>query len=1373
MYANTLHIDVVVKAILSLSYVIVVFWSNNLIAQQAISSAKIDIEHGLSNNMVSSIVQDNNGFMWFGSYDGLNRYDGLKFKVFRNQLNDTTSLIDNKIHAITKDLNNNLWIGTENGLNVFDQALQLFYRTYYIPIKQKNPQKLTKATYQLKTDQWGNVFAKVDADKLIFFEKGKKTGVEIHLPIEKYRSINMAYDRNNQTMWLFLDNKGLYKYNYSEKSVDFVTSQLKNSNFITIDQSRGSLYLLSGKHVFEYQPKFNTYKNLVSLPNAENIRLSVINKNELWIGTDGNGIIRYDLVTKKTKYFDLANEKDIFNSKVIYDITEDDQNNIWIATLRGGITKISTVKKHFLTLSHVANNPNSLINNFVLSFCEDKNNSIWIGTDGGGLSLWDRNNNSFTNYKASLAANGNTISSNFITSIKTDSTSVWLSTWNGGGINRFDKKTKKFKYYNYFNQKLNISSYNIWNLYIDKQNTLWASALDNGSGGIYYYNKKNDAFEIFDFNLPEILILTEDTKGNFWGGSKSSLIKIDRNSKKHKSYAVSNIIRTILEDQKGRLWIGTEGGGMLYFDPKHEKFKVYSTKDGLCNNSVLNILEDKQGNLWISTFNGLSKFNPHTETFITYTTSDGLQSNQFSYNAALKLKSGELLFGGIKGFTIFNPNQINQDHKIPQVFITDIHIGGKSINKKLNYVTEKSNNGVITALTIPYSEASLTLQFVSPEYTAGDKIKYAYYMDGLDRSWQYDVENTSINFTNLKEGSYTFNVKASNTDGVWSDHIQTLKITILPPWYRTWWAYSVYLLALSFAIFAYIRYREQKSKLIYEAAWARQETEKERELVEKKLDFFTHICHEFRTPLSLIIAPINLLRAREEQRQFSTELNVIYRNAKRLLSLTNQILLFRKVTSTNEDLKINRTNLIDIIDEVFVCFKQESIVRLIQYELYFSNDSIEIFVDVEKIEIVFFNLISNAFKFTPNGGKITIEIEQNENGLQISVADTGIGINKNIQVFEKYNQDSTLKVPNSGFGIGLYLVKKFLAQHKGTINYHSELGKGTTFYVNLPQSITQPIPGLSLPKDHKKSKFAIIEELTQEPELPQLIDQLSILNEQNEKIIQTSEKLTILLVDDDDEFLKYLQSIFIDQFIVFTADNANVAYDIALRQLPDIIISDIRMGDTNGIDLCKRLKSNAKSDNIPFILLTGSTSYESQLEGMESGADYYITKPYEADILIAQVDNILKSRDNLKKYFINSIILKENTAKVSPEYRDFLEKCIAIIEENIDNDNFSVKTFCKEIGMSHSKLYAKVKLISGQTITGFIRSIRLRRAAILILRDDFTITQAAFQVGISDIKYFRKEFNKLFGMNPSEYARKYKAHFNQDITVIKTNYTSS
>ncbi len=885
---------------------------------------------------------------------------------------------------------------------------------------------------------------------------------------------------------------------------------------------------------------------------------------------------------------------------------------------------------------------------------------------------------------------------------------------------------------------------------------------------------------MYDNNLADLQCLTEDGNGNIWGGDYTSLIRIDTATKNHQFYNIGYAVRSIYEDKRKNFWIGTQEGGLLLFNRKDGTFKRFTTADGLPQNTILRILEDKEGNLWLSTYYGLSMFNPVQKTFENFSQSDGLQSNQFSFNGGLKLSSGELLFGGIKGFNVFYPEHISGKKQLPQLFLSSLNINNAPVEGNLSYVKQSDLN-IIKKVVVPFNDATLSLDFLGLDYSNAADLNYAYYLEGWDKDWNYVKGIRTANFSRLREGHYTFKVKVSHGDGEWSDAAVLLDITVLPPWYRTWWAYSLYVLLVIAAFYVYILYKNRQTKLQYEVQLAHLETQKEKELNEKKIAFFTNVSHEFRAPLSLIINPIKDLLKKPEARSENAELKVVYRNAQRLLRLVDELLLFKKADS-EDTITLVKLDFIGLCKNVYACFTEQARSKNITYQFECTASAITVNGDREKIEIALFNILSNAFKYTPDGGSIKFIINEVGQHVKVNINDTGSGIPKEEgeKLFERFYQVKNAD-SRSGFGIGLFLVKKFIEAHNGTVSYESIVGKGTSFTIVLQKefsaSMVQPIPAVA-----DAGSLQEVSSQYDENVIPALVanTNASILSELNEVMpgeelaeITTvmpqeelvSDKQTLLIIDDDNEIRNYLVSIFIKEYKIYQADCAEDGIRLAHEQLPDLIISDIVMKGLNGLDLCKTLKEDETVSHIPIILLTGTSSEETQLKSMELGADDYMKKPFDKDLLMARVKSLLKRRNILQNYFFNEVTLGTAKFKVSSEYKEFLDHCMKIIEDHLEDDQFSIKVLASEMGMSHSNLYRKVKSVSGQTVTGFIRFIRLKKAAEILIHTENNVNETASQVGFNDVKYFRIQFSKLFGLNPSDYIKKFRKSFNSTHTV--------
>lgn len=1325
----------------------------------------LGIEHGLSNNGVRAIFRDHNGFMWIGTYDGLNRFDGYNCRVFRNNGKDTNSLINNLVLGITEDEQHYLWVATRQGVCRYDPLLGKFTAIQVKTAKGQEP--LAVVARAVQADHHNNIFIGTEGSGLMVCRNAATTAV--HISLEKQGTLTNAYgvqvikkDKDNN-IWVLVQNQGLYKLDQQA----MVLRPLGNTivKAISMETDGRHVWLGGMDEVYEYNIAAATLRKLHAsadgqlLPGAVTA-LMIDQDQQLWIGSESGNISIWNFATQHMDHLTAGDTKYSLTGGAVHALYEDPESRKWIGTLRSGINILDPHKNRFQTITREPGNTNTLSGNVIAALYEAADGQLYIGTDGAGLNVWNRERNTFTTF---TQRNTPTLSDNFITDIKGDKKGdIWIATFTNG-INRYHPTTRQFKKYACINPVTGEENRVVFCLYTDARGDLWAATLRNGGvyGGLYRYNPAADRFDAFDNRLSDLFSLREDSRGVLWGGNLNQLIKIDKAGKAHQYFTIGHLVRTMTEDEQGNFWIGTEGGGLILFDRNQQKIVArYTTNEGLSNDVILSILPDGKGNLWMSTFNGLCKFNTLTRTCKNYYQDDGLQSNQFSYNAGLALHSGDMVFGGIKGLNIFTPATIDTVYTMPGLFFANINVNGRTLAQADKYIRRTSEDQ-ITHIEVPYSEAVFSFNFTALEYSLPRKIRYAYFMEGWDRNWNYTGSLRTASYTHLNEGSYTLRIKNTNAGGTWNTRELILHITVLPPWYRSWWALIGYGLFATTLVYLFFRYKVRQNRLRYDISVARLNAQKEKEVNDKKIAFFTHISHEFRTPLTLIINPVKQLLAGSKDEN-TEELNVVFRNARRLLSLVDQLLLFRKADSDGDTLKLVQLDFLLLCREVYLCFVQQARLKKIDYRFEVPAVLPELYADREKMEIVLFNLLSNALKFTPAGGSVTFGIRETATTVIVTVADSGYGIPAEVgdQLFSKFYQVPDNNVSTrGGFGIGLYLVKHFAESHHGKIRYESLPGKGTAFELTLlkgqehfgQQPIYQDIPETS----------AYLQELAEVNDTP--------LPEAEKKDLTTliTEKQTILVVDDDQELRKYITRIFEADFTVLESETGEEGLRLATLYLPDIIISDITMKGMTGVALCTKIKENAAIAHIPVVLVTASTASDIKLKGIESGADDYITKPFETELLKARVVGILKKRNVLQQYFYNEITLKKNDLKVSVEYREFLDRCIHIVESHLDSDNFSIKTFASEIGMSQSGLYQKIKSVSGQSTKGFIRFIRLRKAAEIMINTENNITEIAVMVGFNDIKYFREHFVALFGMNPSEYIRKYRKPFHNNLQLNK------
>ena len=1323
----------------------------------------IGIEQGLSNNTVTTIHKDKLGLMWFGTIDGLNRFDGYSFKVFRNKYGDSTSLPHDIVTCIYSDPTANIWTGTQKGIGILDNKTLKFSPVYY----RNNLNKRSvcdKWVNDIKGDNHGNTYVGCTDIGLLTYPAGQKEGVRIPLKDNLKRtssySVNAIAILNSGSIWLMIERIGLCAYDPKAKIIyPVATGDMATASSISYDNN-GKLWMGTHHGLYNYDIKSHLLQKYLFKENTLNegwVTDVLFDKaNCLWLTTNGEGVIKIKGDDRKSYQLIKQGKTGSLTSNAVYAIYEDELSRKWIGTLRGGINVIDNKKNQFKTYVHEAGN-NSLAYNFTFSFCEDRNKNVWIGTDGGGISIWNSRQNTFVNDLYNVPNSKQLANAHIASMVKGAEPYIWIASF-GQGVYRFNEQLKRLDAV-LFKSATHATA--TWKLYNDENNDIWATCLrgDNpvsATNRLFIYNNKEERFVPAPFRVSsDILSVIDDDRQNLWMGSFTSLIHANKKTGVDKIIDLKTAVRALYKSKSGRLWIGTYGRGLMSYDTRTNRFVEYTEDNGLCNNKVLNIEGDNSGNIWVSTYNGLSKLNPTNGKIENFYSVDGLQSNQFYYNASAHLSSGQLVFGGIKGFNVFYPDSIRQFHDFPNLLISGLRIDNAAVNAASEFVPAAKNIYAIDHITLPYDKAILSVDFVALEYSLPEKIQYAYFLKGRDKAWNYVGNLRSINYSRLSEGHYTLKIKCTNASGIWSQKERVIYITVLPPWYRTWWAYCLYLGGIVTAVYLYLLYHKKQTALEYEVKLVT-------EVNEKKLAFFTNISHELRTPLTLIVNPIKDLLQSNGANLDLIDISSVYRNSRRLLSLVDQLLLFRTSESEITELQPSWLNMKDICYEVFLCFNNQVKAKHLFYEFRCGDPEIIGYADREKLEIVLFNLLSNAIKYTSEQGSVILELKKTDQFIEILIKDTGPGIPNDIgeKLFEKFYRlpQEYDQVTQSGFGIGLFLAKKYCDIHNGILSYSSILGEGTTFKLLLPLTEKIPTTNSNYMESGKNSVSPLLQEVI--ADVDDVTEKVG-KNQHVEEILSgmVNEKAVILLIDDDREIRAYIKQLLQSTYTVYEADNTDAGFDIVLENEPDIIVCDVIMKGTSGVEFCSRMKESPSFSHIPIILLTGTSSPEIKLKGIECGADDYITKPFESELLIARIKSMLKGRGALKDYFFNEITLKNNSLKIPTEYSDFLSKCIRIVEDHLEDEDFSLKVFSEEMGMSRSKLFRKIKSISGLSNTEFIRYIRLRKAAELMIQTDLQIKEIAFQIGFQDIKYFREQFSKLFEMKPSDFVRKYRTTF--------------
>jgi signal transduction histidine kinase/ligand-binding sensor domain-containing protein/AraC-like DNA-binding protein/ActR/RegA family two-component response regulator len=1343
----------------------------------------LTIDQGLANNTVTCISKDRQGFMWFGTYDGLNRFDGYVFSKYSHIIGDSSSLADNLVTAIAEDNDGRHWVAAAKGVSVLDDKTSLFSHVKYLPAteakgkssNEANTKPLISFVNCIVNDAHGNMLAGADQDGLVVFKKGSLTGKQVALSyhgkmLSQY-SVKAIFAGKEGKTWLYVASIGICLYDTGSGSL--IVKHENNSKANCFLQVQNDTLLVgTDSALYQYDTRYATltpYKLQQGEPYRPGRIMSLCNDQagRLWVGTDGHGMNLIDLTTHRWLPVAGILGNQTISSNAIYCVYNDVAQRIWVGTFRGGVDIIDHGGNPFFSLKLDNGPENNPSNNFIFSFCEDKNGDIWIGTDGGGISIWNRKTNTFKKYSTTQGTKGLT-SNNIPGLVADDNGNVLVATY-GGGILKFDPNNQTF---HQVSANGNVDIRYGWRLYKDRAGDIWAGCGDNLlkydkiTGRLVPLDKlnKNDRFNT--------VAITEDRNNHLWLGGSNSLQCIDKKGNILYTRRIGVPVRSILEGRDGAIWLGTQGNGLLKF--YSGRWQAYTEKQGLSNNTVLNILEDNNGAIWVSTFNGISKLIPEKQRFENFFDVDGLQSNQFYINAALKLRSGEMLFGGIKGFTLFKPEACVPEKSFPPLSITGIKILNEELHSMGQYVKGTSLY-VPDKIEVPYSKAVLSVDFAALEYSLPGKIKYTYFLKGWDKTWSPVGSLKTAYYAGLKEGNYVLRIKCTNTSGIWNPKELQLPIIVLPPWYRSWW-FQTSVAALILVIMGVLLfYWEQHRQIQYKMKITELQHRHEMELNEKRLSFFTNISHEFRSPLTLIINPIKQILNNGKAETDSYNLGVVYSNAQRLLKMTDQLLLFRKADSELGKMEMADLDLLNLCRQVYFCFSDEAQLKSLTYEFHCLLEQAHVYADPEKIEIIIYNLIANAIKFSPQQGRVSVKLEEESDQFIITVSDNGPGIPNDTgdKLFSKFYQapDKQSGKSGNGFGIGLYLAKSFADMHQADLSYHCPQTGGAIFTFSL-KKIHSP----ASINDAPEIKVETEKTVESEPQGPTFL-KTPVTNANTYGAIRAddqlsellTEKKVMLVIDNDRQLTAYIKNLF-SYLTVYEAENGSDGWKKVQELSPDIILCDIVMDESNGIEVCKKIKSSISHGHIPVILLTGCSAAEMRLKGMECGADDYILKPFESELLTARVNNILKDREVLKKFFFNEITLQGDTLKVSDEFKGFLADCIALVEENIDRDDFDSNAFAKKMGMSRTTLYMKVKAISGLSVNEFVKLIRLRKAAELMINTNCQIKEVSFQVGFSDPKYFREQFTRLFQLKPSEYIKKYRKSF-QSNTRLNSQFS--
>lgn len=1336
----------------------------------------LSVSNGLSQSTVLSICKDSRGYMWFGTRDGINRYNGRNIKIYRHNDKKHSSIsADDYIYAIAKSKDNNLWIGTQNGLNYYRPDLDAFEQLYH---NDKNPSSISgNAVLSIHEARNGKIWFGTNTGLSVldnaksrkftnFYVKDGLAGNEIYSIFEDTQANIWVGTTTGLTQIKTIGN-GKYKFvNFFYKAADPLG--LSGNSIKTIAEDKdGNIWIGTERNgISIYHPKQNTFSHIQqSSVTANGLSNNFIRKiiaakdGRFWIATM-NGLNIYDpkYGTFTVYKHDSENRKSLSDNS-IKEIYEDDQGSIWIGTNFGGISIAHKNAVPFEVYKY-SKYRNSISNDIISVIAGIDTKHLLSGTEGSGLDYMNIQTGVFRNFRH-VPSNASSISSNTVKSIFKDNRGhIWIGLYEGG-LELFNLADETFKHFRPNPKDSTALSYGyISCIAQDKQGRLWIGTSSKGLN-LYHYDKQNftrltSASKKWNLSSDYIRTMLGDSKGNLWVGTAVGLNilgkgkeKFERFSK-HKNGLRSDYINCILEDRSHQIWIGSHRGGLSRYLPKENKFKTYTSENGLPSDNVVGLAQDDDGNLWVSTDRGLSKFDVEQGNFKNYYVSDGLPTNEFSYNAAYKSPNGTLYFGSYNGLVSFRPQAIAINKTPPKIIFTNLRLFNKEVEVGGEDGLLKQDISLAPPVTFSADQNIFTVDFAALNYIKPERNKYAYKLEGFENDWN-EVAIPSATYTNLPPGTYHLLVKGSNNDGYWNNEPAKLEIRILPPLWKTWWAYLFYAIVFVAILYFINKFLRRQERLETELYYEHLNYQQQQELYQSKFDFFTRISHEIRTPLTLIFAPLEkLIHLTQNNPTLNTQIQGIKANTDRLLKLIKELLDFRKIETGNLQLTIIETDLVAFCKNVYGAFKDMASHKKVNFDFECPAHPVQAFIDRAQMEKVLFNLLSNAFKYTPENGVVKLVVEELANDILIKVYDNGTGIpQEHLQhIFTHFYHVKSQDRQQTGWGIGLALVRNIIDLHKGKITVKSE--EATETQGGYSEFCVSLLKGADHFSDQemavKQDDFQLEKTMT---------DDVTVLKDSIEDSIsantQQLERQHILVVEDNDELREFIIQSLQASYKVTGCKNGLEGWEYAIENIPDLIVSDVTMPVMDGNEFCKKIKTEERTNHIPVVMLTAMASHVHQVEGLEAGADVYITKPFSLQVLELNIRNLLLSKEALRaKYNRQLLLTPTKVEETSPEEK-FLAKLMRIIEEHMEDADFNVSALVEEIGMSQTVLYKKIKALTNLSITDFIKSIRLKRAAQLLKDGHLNISEIAYSVGFNDRKYFSKEFKKQFGKAPSDY----------------------
>ena len=1331
-----------------------------------------DLNEGISQLSVMTIYQDSRGYLWFATKNGLNRFNGKEYKIYHREDGNEQSLSNNSVTSITEDQEGYLWVGTNNGLNRIDLNTN--------EIKRYNLETnglVANSISTVYTDRSGCLWVGTWEGLNRYNREGDHFEyIPIEDDTERAMIVTLLEDSSGR-FWIGTRNKGLLLCDHQMNLISQFTSEsknmpLNNNNITSIyEDDKKQIWVgckNSGLNKINLRDnEVTSYTNLNSGLSNNSVRCIIEWQGKLLIGTF-DGIFDLDKATErivKVAGYDDINKS--LSHYSVYCFCVDRDKTLWVGTFAGGVNYLNKFTNRFVL--HKPQEELNIRTGIYGAITYESPEDLWIATEGYGLLNYNKRTNESHYYLIDPSVRF-AFNTNIIKSVFYEDGYVWCGTTKGE-IYKFNIKTKKFSLYHQY-----PIEYSIYSIIRDHNGVLWVGGASTEFGLTCFVNDSlvttfcNNVDEPIYFSNVRCILEEED--GVFLLGSTAEgLLRFDTHKKQLTKYSneasvekyriPNNYISAIVRTKSGEIWGSTYGGGIFQLDESKAIRRIMTVREGLLDNNICTLVESSDQRLWMSTVNGLIMFDPAKDEVRNYHRHNGIDIREFTLHSGIALPDGSLCFAGSNGFVTFHVEAMDKNNNIPPVVLEKLSVNNHPVEVgDESAILDKVLDGMET-IRLAYNENNFSITYQALNYIYATQNQYAYKLEGYDTDWNYVGERNSAFYTNLSPGKYVFLVKASNNDGVWNEEGRSLIIIVQPPLWRTWYAYLFYVIALAAIIYGILYYVNIKRNLEAGLKMKQLEKQKQEEFHQAKIRLFTNFSHELRTPLMLIITPFEELVKRVDiPAELHDKLSIIYKNAQKLLLLVNQLMDLHKNQAGSMDLKVSEGDICEYIKEIYYAFNQIALTNEVKFTLNCTPKTINGWFDKSLLEKVVFNLLSNAFKYTASGESVLMEVsevtlkeldpkrtdglykDENSQYVILKVKDSGKGIEEGEadKIFTPFYQiPETSGINLSGTGIGLSLVYTIVQLHRGVIYVDHTETKGACFVVILPVS-----------------RSAFSEEQIESREIDKIAE---ITNTEDISVSlpvtenKDQPKYKILLVEDDKDVRDYLKKSLEAEYIVIEAADGVRAYEKVVQDFPDLVLSDIMMPKRDGLELCTMIKNDIRIGHIPVILMTARSMVVHIKEGFQAGADDYIVKPFNMDVLQTRIRSLLASREQLKKLYGKRFSPDVMGIEVKSADERFSQKLFDVIEKNISNEKLDVELLCTEIGISRANLYRKLKSITELSPMELIRNKRLEMAAKLLKESEMNVSEIASHLGFNSHSYFSNSFKAFYGCTPTEFVQ--------------------